>query len=449
VVALGPGFTYAGTGSTGGVFSIPGVPDENVLVAVGGSGDNGFFVQVPPGQLLDLSEYAVGRANIAAAPTGTNLTLQGSGMTAWQSGDDIEFIAPGAGVFYGDLVNFSEPTPNVGDTSLDASFDYGSFAQALSSGSAGRQTVGLIDSTQNDFLMITHLVSQAVSGSVAGLTVVEESIPISNLQMVASSSSNLASGAFSKRGTGTSVSFSYPSAEFAQVRAAANPNAELVAGSDTAFIDALCQGSTTGGFLGGPDLLIANLAPSSSDVPVSTSYVNPFPGNWALIAGARESISVTYSAPAGGTNTETVTAGIGVQVPFDGTDAPTLTPGITPVSSVTINGKALSGNQLGVGQSPTLAWSAPGGSGGVEGYAINLVQLGFSSGASGSPAVASIFNLPGTATSLQIPSGVLKAGQPYVVVINAISSPGYNVLAPSNDPLTFIEVPYLSAVFSP
>ncbi len=449
VEALGPSFAYMGTGSANGLFTIPGVPDEDVLVAVGGSGENGFFVQVAPGQSLDLSQYAVGRSNIAAAPTGTDLTLQASGMTAWQAGDDIELCSPGAGLFFGDLVDFSEPTPNVGDTALNVTFDYGGVAQGLEAGAVGRQTVGLIDSTQGDSLFVTHLVSQPVNGDLTALTVVKESYALTNLQMVASSTTNLAAGVFSTRGTSASISFNYPSAAFAQVRAAANPSAALVAGSDVAFVDSLAQGSSTGGFLGGPDLLLASFSSSSTDVSVSTSYVNPFPSNWPLIIGARENLSVAYSPTQGGPDTETVTAGIDVEIPFDGTDVPSLAPPITPVSAVTLNGAAFSSNQLGVGLTPTLAWTAPTGSGSVDAYSITLMQFAFASGASGTPAVASIFNLPGTATSLQIPSGILQHGTAYMVIISATSSPGYSVLAPNNGPLKWFQVPYLSAMFVP
>ena len=428
--AISNSFFYEGVGNADGGFSIPHAPSGELYVSVGGSAYAGVN-----GGPLDFSVDELGRANVVRPTAGTGLVLQSSRMSAWHTGDDIEFVSAGAGLTYGDLAGFGYATPIAGATTLDAGVDYHAILTAVSPAPEG----GLVDSTKGDALYVTHLVSQPVSGSITAASVVAEAFVSTNLTMVQGSSGNVVNQVFTDAGTQQHINVDYPNSAFASVR----PLGSTVAG-DLIYVDALLQGSTNGGFFSGdPDLMVVSLSPSASDVPVQYSWINPFPSSWPLVVEAQETVVATYTQ-LGRSATQDVSTMLLAEAEFDGTTAPVLAPSVGAVSSLRINAQNLTASTPNVGLTPTLYWTPPQ-TGTATSYGVNIMQLFRGS----YPYSVGYFTVPGTQTSLQIPQGILEENGEYVAVIAAISQPGYSAATPLLGALPYSSIPVMSPLFAP
>jgi len=315
-------FSWSGVGDADGGFSIPEAPTGELFV----SSNFGTYVETDGGA-LDFSTYQLGRANVVRPAAGTTLTLQSNKMLAWKAGDDIEFVSPGAGLSFGDLSSFGFPTPAAGATTLDAGVNYTEVLDDVAPAPQG----GLIDSTQSDSLYVTHLVNQPVTSAIASETALREAYVVTTLKMIQGSAANVANKSFSDAGTPGEMAATYPAAEFAAIRSANAQSVELV--SDTLYVDALIQGESTGGFFGGPDLVVANLNASATDVSLSLNWLNPFPSSWPLVVNASQSVAVDYTEP-GSSTTQWAYGSTTVQTLYDGTHSPALAPAVGTVSSL-------------------------------------------------------------------------------------------------------------------
>ena len=99
-----------------------------------------------------------------------------------------------------------------------------------------------------------------------------------------------------------------------------------------------------------------------------------------------------------------------------------IAPLVGVVQNPSINGNSFFANQSGVGLTPTLTWSAPS-VGTATFYRVRVYQL---INNDGNTTLANIAGLSTQATSLQIPPGLLTAGQTYVFLINARYTSGLN-----------------------
>ncbi|MGA2004558.1 MAG: hypothetical protein ABSG70_14325, partial [Terriglobales bacterium] len=169
------------------------------------------------------------------------------------------------------------------------------------------------------------------------------------------------------------------------------------------------------GYSGGPPILDQN-----GDIgPIA--YGNPYPKSWPLFVIYEYDAATFYTAPGASNSASLTTSAYGYT-----TTLPTATSPIVPLVGVVqnpnVNGTSFFANQTGAGVAPTLTWSAPS----VGTATFYRVRVNLLSNNGGNSTFTTVAVLSTQETSLQIPPGVLTAGQTYVFLINARYSSGLN-----------------------
>jgi hypothetical protein len=186
----------------------------------------------------------------------------------------------------------------------------------------------------------------------------------------------------------------------------------------------------------------------TADIDFGTlRYGNPFPSDWNRLVDAFAVFTKNYLAP-GATVSEPLERGLSLSVLLDpavrDNATMTLAPAISPPRHPQINGKTLFANQLAVGTTPRLSWTAPE-VGTPSRYFVRLLELRADGTRSRFRPVATFTT---GETAMTVPPGLMSAGQVYVVTVAALASsapvtqPGRNGL-----PLAFATT--MSAIVSP
>jgi hypothetical protein len=186
----------------------------------------------------------------------------------------------------------------------------------------------------------------------------------------------------------------------------------------------------------------------SSDIDFGTlRYGNPFPSTWNRTVDAFVGFTKNYLA-AGALVSEPLVRGLSMSVLIDPAardDANlTLVPALTPPRHAQINGKTLFANQLGVGTTPTLTWTAPE-VGTPNRYLMRVFELYADGTRSRFRSVASLTTAH---TSATLPPGLLQQGRLYVFTIAAMAG-NSPATQPNRNALPFTFATTMSAIVSP
>jgi len=165
---------------------------------------------------------------------------------------------------------------------------------------------------------------------------------------------------------------------------------------------------------GSPELVVMTLPGSASRAAGSVWYGRFLPSHWKEWRGVSFSADVAYVAPGATTpwlersEIETRTALPVAAGPF--------TPAVTPVGSPQIGGASALEDRVGVGESPTISWSAPS-VGTPTGYLVEVSRLDVKDGATISTPV---LRYATARLHVALPPGMLEAGATYFARITAL-----------------------------
>jgi hypothetical protein len=395
--------TYMGNGTAQGTFTIPGVPEGDFMVGVAGR-----YV-LGSARSLDLGADVLGRPGAAQAGTNTTIAGEIQGLSSWVKGDAFEFVnVNGGGAAYG----FRGLGPNEGDTALTG--------ESMPWGGA------LIDADKGD----TLYAAQLTQGTAGGTTYVNVTgfLTLTGVKQPDKVQTTV-SGALTPVNDDLSLGLDVDIQGFISAAALVDPTTTEVA------VDLFTlPGAAAGGLGATVDLLRFSLSSDAATQVGPLPYANPFPSTWSTSLYA----AAAYALPVTGLNGYLYGA-VYVRMPLADATAGPITPAVTPVQNLTINGKSAANDLMYAGKTPTFAWMPPT-TGPVTGYQIVAYQD------SNDKQVAVIAT---TGTTVTLPPALIQAGHVYAFVVSAISSSGNTPAAPLRGGATYAGADVLTASVTP
>ncbi|WP_164011957.1 fibronectin type III domain-containing protein [Pyxidicoccus trucidator] len=400
------------------------------------------------GRTPDLSSPLPGRADLEPEPDDTLFNLNLDGLNPWDSEDDLQVSAFGAGLSYFARECASPPLePVVGSTVFTGSTGYD--ASLFNCGNR----VGRIDLARGDTVHVAQLTTRP--STVGGLDVVREArrgFQISS----GSPGGSVVSGGGAVTLTGTlapqptsSRTVQINASEFEALLLAAHPRATLRNTHDMS-VGALPQFMRFGTYAGWFDLARGSLfTPGQPLVTQELEVSDPFPASWTRFASNVAAGSMSYSVPlAGGGNSVPASFRFTVYThgPFQDGSA-LLSPQVGPPRNLRLNGQDATVDGLqGLGESPLVTWDAP-----VLGvptsYMVRLYRLSVS-GTNGT--LRSLMrSFITTDPQLRLPPGLLIPGRHYHLQVQANRRVGGDVSSPNLDAPWSSNAPAFTGRFQP
>lgn len=353
---------------------------------------------------VSLSFESLGRIDGAMAGTGTTLTVNATGMTAWDTqAHFMSLYSSNAGIAMEAFSLYASSTPFGGETSFNFPIPYDLYSSQLAT--------PMVDSTKGDAVIVTQMgvdqngeyrilggatastvamVSGQVNTTTAGLTVP----PSSNTPLDV----NLAS--FSA----ASTDFTTGSEATLNVEFNTGPRALHEHGADgLAFV---------WGWYPQPGM--------AATLPNPVSYPNPFPSTWGTTVAVQYGTSVSRLAT-GAFEARRYFSGVSMTVPIQALSSPVAST-LSPPKDVQLNAMPFSSAQMAVTRTPTITWTAPS-VGTPNRYLLRVEQLQVSQSRT-TARVAAVFYLLPTDTTFTIPPNILLTGQSYVLVLTSFKSLG-------------------------
>jgi hypothetical protein len=414
----------AGHGEANGQARVDGVPVGPVVLRFGST-----YVAADA-RSFDMSEVMLGGATSeVVTPTPLNLTL--TGLAPWRMGDRLTLYVPTAGAFETNLTTRLTPAIAAGAAAVTGQADYQTFQSAYT-----------FDGPAGDEAWFTHQAAQVSSEGVPYIAV-KKALSTRTLKVAggqpASFSGTLADVASTKTPL---LDWNVPALE--ALTSKVSPAASAPQGYF--HIVALPGGERYGAYTTGAPLLYVPLAPNSPSFSVVAPYGDPYPASWGRVAMARMWYLVTFSPLPGGTGSWVLSTSITVEDSAAALVDRPVTPLITPPQNPTVNGRPAFGNTTGATLTPELAWEPPA-TGKPDLYHLRLGQGRVMAG--GAQSVAVVAGLYTDATKLRIPPDLLKQGERYFVIIDAIMRDGLPVTRPLFAPVRTAKAPCVTGWFTP
>lgn len=380
--------TIQGVGKSDGTFTVSNVPPGNYWLAIA---SGGYWTSASD---LDLGQDFLGRPDGAQASGGTSLSLNFAALDTWQPGDALDIYNPNLSQDF-DLSDSLNP----GESSFASVWDW---------------TGPLSNAAKGDAWFVTQSHTTTI-GSIAWRYDAKTTSAIAITQADAGPTDLGGSlGAASQ----STVHMSVQASQFA---AAANS-----LGTDAAIhsttLGVYSQPFTSSkGALGENEELLEteDQTPLTKDVDFGDIvFGNPFPASWTPFVGLTYEMTLPYTAD-GATSSIDVPAELYLSSTQKPTKDAPLTPAITPILNIKLNGTALTQPGTAATLTPTLTWDPPA-TGVPTGYRVTVNQLSLSGTGSAYQPLLDLFTKD---HSLSIPDGVLSAGNEYFFTIRAYLAP--------------------------
>lgn len=401
--------SLAGTyNATDGTFSVPAVPGGSFWLV-----QDVNYVWTNKSQ-VDFGYLRQGRKDVSYSTTvPTPLSLSITGMTPWVTREAIQFYDWNSkGLSYLNLDPATTNLPAPGDAALNnLTVDWTSAASKP----------GLVDTTKGDHPLLIHMAVQVAGAEVIFTT--KDVFEFSTLTMADGTPSNLG-GSFTTPAAATSpFLLNWAQTDFLNCLNAVSPSGVTVYDSE-AFLAGFPDLTGTGMIAGSPVDLVRCVPGGSTDVNSGAISFASLPGHFTPVG----SVEVGFQKPFLLSGTTTPTNHIYWVNSYSAT-LPTasvpMKPLVTPVQSLKIDGQSCTGDLTGVGLTPTLSWTAPA-TGTPAGYIIFIFELKASGAATTETFVA---QLTTSTSSVQLPTGIFKAGSTYDICVRAITSPSWDPTA--------------------
>lgn len=439
-------------------------PNLDMLVETAGGGfvtlqptvaDGGLMVfwDAPPGQpyvlrlgsrhfvsdagTVDLSERVMGRPDLVTPSPGTALRTQLNCLASWDTADEVELTALGAGLAGLDLSTLPGWTPPAAGT--------GQLTTSESWTTAA--TPGLIQTTQGDLPVYVQLEHQSINRSLpdGGLVLVNywrSTRAKSGFDLVMQDGMETAvTGTDCMRGLSTKgvgqlvVRGSEFGASLAEMGSGAT-----VTGVAMAIRQAVWPAGP------GPDVYRGTWGSADDpSLPLQLPDTSPYPAFWALEASAAMDAIVPIALQTdAGTTTAFEKAVLATRRPFplDGGD---LAPALSPPRLVLVNGEDASAGATGTGVQPEVTWTAPA-LGTPAAYEVAVWR-------EQDPSRQKAPRLEGTIWTdvprVRIPPGLMTPRATYVLHVRAVAAPMDPLRAPLLAGLPYDEAETVTGLLEP
>ncbi len=424
----------------------------DVIAALPGGVPGRYVIEVPEGPywarlgtryvwtdqaFVDWSFDFFGRSTVVSPALPTRFVVNAGNLAPWQTNDALAWVVPQHGYSLAmplaDLSTIN--APRLGEAALGAfGFELGPNGLAD----------GLLDSTKGDFAYINQLATLPAVQSYGPVRVLARSMVLPPLTTADGSTTPVNSG-FLGIAANAKLKLRWQRASFVRYGDAVHPGAL----PSTSFLGV--SSFALPPLYGTPSdasSLLEFSTLGSTDIDFGTlRYGNPFPPDWNRTIDAFVGFTKSYLAP-GATVSEPLERGVSMSVLIDlaaQDDANvTLLPAVTPPRHPQINGKTLFANQLGVGTTPLLSWTAPE-VGVAQRYFLRILELLPDGTRSRLRRVATLTTAE---TKVTLPPGLLSPGHQYVITIAAMSTSS-PVTQPNRSSLPFAFATTMSAIVSP
>ena len=394
----GPYAILPGQGAANGTFSIPNVEVANYWFHLGTS-----WLWTNE-SVIDAGSSSEGRPNAVFDKATVNFSV--SNMTAWKSGDSLEYWTPNVYEVDSDITpsqNSQYTPPAPGATSYT---DSPTWVQ------------GLVDTTQGDQFFLMHLGAITLGGFT--FDALEETFSPSGTILQTPNSTTSFSGNFAQVAQNQTIRVAARASQFAQFAATAGPGATPDVGTFGIYITTPAPEL----LFGNDDPALFGLRPTAgitADFDLGDAqYGDPFPANYVRYYAYQQNSLVPFTSP-GATQPSFLPAATQAVTVNPPSAAVPISPVVGPVSSITINGAAFTQAMPGVGTTPTVSWQAPT-VGSATDYRVVIFRLGVNG--NGLSTRTRVAGLSTAATSVQVPPGILTAGSTYLLEITALHRSG-------------------------
>ena len=419
------GAVWLGKGTEdGGVSAIPGVPAGSYYLRYQNP-YSGYAEYVDTDQrAIDMSHYWPGRPDLTVADAGTKVAFSLQNLDAWDAGDTLEMFSFGANLGYYGLDQCTSGTLAPNATSFTGTLDWSGI------GTRCGGALNDVSAADGDSLIVSQL-SAVVSSNGTRYQALRKSLRQSINTKIGTTAF---AGAMTPPATQT-LAVKYMRSQFKQYQADVHPSADA-GDSDVFYYEVLPGLATRGLYLNGtPDLAVLVPDAGTADLDFGTlTFGNPF-GAADQYAEIDSDFAMTYSIP-GASGVWIQHPAIGVRDLAANMSFAGLVPRISPPRTVAIQGGAgcptgctVTADRAGVSTTPTFSWTAPA-AGTPDAYLVFIGHLHpDNAGRITASAVARLWTRP-PATALQVPPGVLSAGQYYWAEVVAYVGHGESATHP-------------------
>ncbi len=383
----------------------------------------------------DLDIYHFGRGDVVRPVLDTNVTLNITGLSAWDANATLQIVSPNVGMTMSGPENELSTYPS-GTAITGQTLDWtNAFAP-------------LIDAAKGDTTLVTQLVGMtsgartysalARAGTARGFSVTDG--------QPATLAATLTPVAQDR-----SLALHWKGSQFAALTSQVGPGARPGAAAALA-ISALPEAIARNNnffstyYTGLPNLVIFPPVPAI-DFDQTVAYGNPFTSMgtpWSELVTVVYACSVPIPTESGNGS---LPARLVAAVPVETLSSTgVIAPPISPVRAASINGMPLDVPRTSVGDSPIISWEAPS-IGTATDYVVTVHAVDASNkGVS----VKTVANLRTKSTSLRIPASLLASGTSYVLTITAVSAAGADLSArPFIASLPYASADYVTAQLTP
>jgi hypothetical protein len=419
--------TYiAGHGEANGQGRVDGVPAGPVMLRFGTT-----YVAAADARSFDMSEVMLGGGTSSEVMTPTALNLTLTGLAPWGMADRLILYVPAAGAFETNLTSRLTPAIAAGAAAMTGQGDYQKFQSAYG-----------FDGSAGDEAWFTHQAAQVSTEGVPYIAV-QKALSTRGLKVVSGQPATFTGALADVTSTKTAMlDWSIPA--LGALASAVSPTASVPHGYF--HVVALPGGERYGAYTTAAPLLYVPLDPGSPSFRVKATYGDPYPASWGRLALARMWYVVPLSPLPGANGPLGVSTSITVEDAATALVGHAVGPLITPPQSPTVNGRPAFGDTSGATLTPELAWSPPA-MGKPDVYHLRLGRGEVMAG--GSPAIPTVASFYTDATKIRIPPGLLKQGERYFVIIDAVMREGLPATRPWFSPARTAKAPCVTGWFTP
>jgi hypothetical protein len=404
----GGGWSYLpGKGAADGSLSVPGVPAGPFVLTFFGN----YFASSTE-RAFQLDYYRLGRPDHPAPKLRpTTLTLDLSGLRAWQAKDRLEYFAPNAPSADWVLASKLAPALVEGATGVQGSLDWG-----------GLQWNALIDGPGHADMAWFVQLSTSAGDQGAIYQTATRALASSNVKVVDGQPVTVA-GAMLELPASQSIDVEFPVPDYAALGQAVSPVAGHSAGY---YVVVTFPGASRVGYdSGAGDLFMVGADAETPSLKLKASYGNPYPPGWGTIAN----VSFAYPVPVlipGASNRVSVPAIIHSSDLVSRLGTGRASPFVTPVLEPKINGQPAFNEIVHATATPAISWQPPA-TGKPTLYTIDVLHARLAGGTATLESVAMLYTED---THFDLPPDVLQFGESYVLRIRAMVGDGLSVTTP-------------------
>ncbi|WIG99347.1 fibronectin type III domain-containing protein [Myxococcus sp. SDU36] len=190
------------------------------------------------------------------------------------------------------------------------------------------------------------------------------------------------------------------------------------------YIDVSAHGPEEG-WIGYSGEVLSFLLPQGASFTLTDRlpYGNPYPANWRLVASAHYAFRAMEAPPGSGGLLRSLSGSIASMDYLENLVAAPIVPRLTPPRALTIDGIPATSQRVVGNTSPIISWQPPA-NGAPTAYRVTLQRY---SEEYYTLMGQNYFYLPGTATEVRLPPGILEPDTVYAVRVMAIDSPNAEV----------------------